>query len=204
MHGSRKRKFELVLPRVEALAALADLTAQAASGVLVIGGQDIALENCTSLKIGIKHLGASSLLKVSLKFPALGLAALPTPAAIDSETAAGDEAPETPDAAGGLESPGPAGKPKYKSLKKRMKNTFKGLVLALRAGQVPGAGPLAAFIADSRLMTAYPGKGDAFYPAYDAEIDRLEAAAAAGDLAAMTDSVAALDRMKKECHSRHA
>lgn len=201
MHGSRKRKFELVLPRVEALAALADLTAQAASGVLVIGGQDIALENCTSLKIGIKHLGASSLLKVSLKFPALGLAALPTPAAIDSETTAGEDAPE---AAGGLESPDPAGKPKYKSLKKRMKNTFKGLVLALRAGQAPNAGPLAAFIADSRLMTAYPGKGDAFYPAYDAEIDRLEAAAAAGDLAAMTDSVAALDRMKKECHSRHA
>ena len=53
-------------------------------------------------------------------------------------------------------------------------------------------------------MTSYPGKGDAFYPAYDAEVDRLEAAAQAGDVEAATASVAALDRMKKECHSRHA
>lgn len=98
----------------------------------------------------------------------------------------------------------PEGRPRYKGLKKRMKHFFKALVVSLRAGQAPDRDVVAAFIADSRLMTSFPGKGDAFYPAYDAEVDRLEEAAAAGDIAAMTASVAALDRMKKECHSRHA
>ncbi|EFL50049.1 conserved hypothetical protein [Solidesulfovibrio fructosivorans JJ]] len=199
MSASRKRKFELVLPRVEALAALTDLTAQAAEGNLVIDGEVVPLEDFTSLKIAIKHLGASSLLKVSLKYPALGLAALPTPAGVEAEDAAREAA-----LAGAPETVESEGRPKYKGLKKRMKHFFKAIVTSLRAGLVPDADSLAGFIADSRRMTSYPGKGDAFYPAYDAEVDRLEAAAASGDLEAMTASVAALDRMKKECHSRHA
>ncbi len=199
MSGSRKRKFEMVLPRVEAMQALADLTAQAAQGNLVINGETVPLEDFTSLKIGIKHFGASSMLKVSLKYPAVGLAALPTPSGMDAEDAALEHPHE-----GLPESVDANGKPRYKSLKKRMKHFFKTIVISLRAGQAPAADVLAAFIADSRMMTSYPGKGDEFYPAYDAEVDRLEAAAAAGDLEAMTASVAALDRMKKECHSRHA
>ncbi|KHK03636.1 GAK system XXXCH domain-containing protein [Desulfovibrio sp. TomC] len=200
MYGSRKRKFELVLPRVEALRALADLTAKAADGALVIGEETVVLDDFTSLKIGIKHFGASSMLKVSLKYPALGLDALPRPEA---------EAPESPDdpATADQDNAEPLeknGLPRYKGLKKRMKQTFKAIVMALRAGVVPEAGVAAAFIADSRLMTRYPGKGDAFYPAYDAEVDQFETAVAAGDIAAMTGSVAALSRMKKECHSRHA
>jgi len=199
MSGSRKRKFELVLPRVEALKTLADLTAQAAEGNLVIGGEIVPLENFTSLKIGIKHFGASSMLKVGLKYPAIGLSALPTAAGVEAEDAAREAA--LADAPEAVE---PDGKPRYKGLKKRMKNFFKAMVMSLRAGQAPDADVVAAFIKDSRLMTTYPGRGDAFYPAYDAEVDRLEAAVAAGDVEAMTASVAALDRMKKECHSRHA
>jgi XXXCH domain-containing protein len=199
MSGSRKRKFEVVLPRVEAMQALADLTAQAARGELVINGETVPLEDFTSLRIGVKNLGASSMLKVSLKYPAAGLAALPTPAGMDAEDAARQTAGEAP--AEGVDE---GGKPRYKNLKKRMKHFFKAIVVSLRAGVLPDADILAAFVADSRLMTSYPGKGDAFYPAYDAEVDRLEAAAQAGDVEAATASVAALDRMKKECHSRHA
>lgn len=196
MSGSRKRKFELVLPRVEALQALADLTAKAGLGELVVGDEVVPLDDCSSLKISIKHFGASSMLKVALKFPALGLDALPTPEADAPDAAEGTQQPAETVAAGGH--------PRYKSLKKRMKSSFKLIVLALRTSQVPDAQAVASFIADSRVMTRFPGKGDAFYPAYDAEVDRFEAAAAAGDLAAMTASAAALDRMKKECHSRHA
>jgi XXXCH domain-containing protein len=195
MHGSRKRKFELVLPRVEAMRALAECTARAASGELVIGGQTVALDDCSSLKIGVKHFGASSMLKVSLRYPARGTQALPTPAGLDADDAVRADA---------AESVVPGGKIRYKSLKKRMKQSFRALVAALRDRQAPDPAVLAAFVADSRLMVTYSGKGDAFYPAYDAEVDRLEAAAAAADLDAMTASVAALDRMKKECHSRHA
>jgi len=202
MHGSHKRKFELVLPRVEAMQALVDLTAKAASGSLVIDGQVVALDDFTSLKIGIKHFGASSMLKVTLRYPALGPGALPTSADLDTSPEPADTAGVP--AAGTPEVAEPDGRPRYKSLKKRMKQTFKGLVMALRAGKAPDPADLAGFVADSRLMTSYPGRGDAFYPAYNAEVDRLEAAGAAGDIAAMTNSAAALDRMKKECHSRHA
>ena len=199
MHGSRKRKFELVLPRVEALTALAELTAQAASGRLVINGEPVELGDFASLKIAIKHFGASSMLKVALKYPAVGPDALPTSAGLDAEaTPGGDESGPA------AEAPETDGRPKYKSLKKRMKQNFKAIVMALRAGQAPDEPTLTAFIADSRVMTSYPGKGDAFYPAYEAEVDRLEQAAKVADIAAMTASVAALDRMKKECHSRHA
>ncbi|MHC1790515.1 GAK system XXXCH domain-containing protein [Solidesulfovibrio sp.] len=200
MLGPRKRKFELVLPRVEALRALADLTARAACGELVIGEETVPLADCSSLKISIKHFGASSMLKVALKFPALGLDALPAPDADPDPDSPGESEPSQETAMRSDTS----GRPKYKSLKKRMKGTFKAITMDLRAGQVPNADIAASFIADSRLMTRYAGKGDAFYPAYDAEVDRFEAAAAAGDLEAMTSSAAALGRMKKECHSRHA
>jgi XXXCH domain-containing protein len=194
MHGSRKRKFELALPRVDALRALAELTAQAGQGVLVIGEETVELADCASLKISVKHLGLSSLLKVSLKYPALGPEALPR-ADETGEDGPGDEPGDAP---------GPDGLPRYKGLKKRMKHSFKAVVAALRAGLAPDPAVAASFVADSRLMTRYPGKGDAFYAAYDAEVDRFEQALAAGDVAALTASAAALDRMKKECHSRHA
>jgi len=202
MHTRRSRKcrFELVLPRVEALRALADLTAQAGAGRLVIGDETVDVGDCASLKIGIKHFGASSLLKVSLRYPALGADALPTPAGLEAESVP----PAGPDTAEAAATAAPEARPRYKNLKKGMKQTFKGVVAALRAGVAPDAALLGEFIAASRTMTSYPGRGDAFYPAYDAEIDRLEAAAAAGDVQAMTASAAALDRMKKECHSRHA
>jgi len=198
MHGSRKRRFELALPRVEVPKALSDLTAQVASGLLLIAGEPVSIDDCVSLKIGIKHFGVSSLLKVTLKYPTLGPEALPTPESLETDV----EPPDAGSEAG--ERVGSGGRLRYKSLKKRMKQTFKGLVTALRAGLAPDAATTAAFIADSRSMITYSGKGDAFYPAYAAEVDRLEQAAANDDIAAMTASVAALDRMKKECHSRHA
>ena len=199
MSLSRKRKFELVLPRVEALQALSDLTAKAGLGELVVGTEVVPLDDCRSLKISIKHFGASSMLKVTLKFPALGPDALPAPDVPDAEAPAGGESADTP-----AEAVETSGQPRYKSLKKRMKSSFKLIVMSLRAGQIPTPDAVASFIADSRVMIRFPGKGDAFYPAYDAEVDRFAAAAAAGDVAAMTASAAALDRMKKECHSRHA
>ncbi len=204
-HGpkSRKRKFELVLPRVEALEALTRLTGPVPQGNLVIGEETVPLEDFTSLKVTLKNFGASSLLKVRLKYPALGVAALPSQAAMEAEDAAVEAAaaarPAEPEA-----EPEEAGKPRYKGLKKRMRHTFKAVLAALGAGMAPDMALLDEFIADCRLMTSFPGKGDAFYPAFDAEVDRLKAAALAGDMEAMIAAAAALDRMKKECHSRHA
>lgn len=195
MHGSRKRRLQQELPRAQALGALAALTAGIGQGVLVIGDETVALDDIVGLKIGLKYVGDTCVLKVSLKYPAAGSRA-PSPdgwtSPVPGPAREAGEAVET------------GGKPRYKGLKKRMKPTFNAIRAALAAGQAPDPGTVAAFVADSRLMTSYSGKGDDAYPAYNAEVDRLEAAAAAGDLDALASAVAALGRMKKECHSRHA
>jgi XXXCH domain-containing protein len=180
MSGSRKIGLETVLPREAVPETLARLTAEAPQGRLVLGEGSLPLDDWTEVKVSVKALGASCLVAVRVKQAG--------PSTVSEGQATKAE----------------RGAVRYKDLKKRMKQTFKHIGLALAAGQVPDVGVLADFIADSRRMTTYPGKGDALYPAYNAAVDRLEAAAASGDLAAMTETVAALGRMKKECHSRHA
>lgn len=186
MPDPHKRTLELVLPAEAVGETLARLTAEAPHGRLVLGEQTLSLDRWARIKVRCKRLGDSCQLTVRVKTAEPG------------ETSGG--VPAAPLDAG----PASGGRERYKDLKKRMKETFKMLRTSLAAGQPPHPDILAAFVADSRRMTAYPGKGDAFYPAYAAEVSRLEAAAAAGDLSAMTSSAAELARMKKECHSRHA
>lgn len=195
MHRSHKRRFKRELPRAEVLQALAELTARVGQGELVLGDEAVSLDDVIGLKIGLKYVGDACRLKVSLKYPASGLEA-PLSGGWTVEAAEAGQDVAKPVETGG--------KPRYNRLKKRMKQTFKAITTALAAVQFPPADLVAAFIADARLMTAFPGKGDDHYPAFNAEVTRFEEAAAAGDVAAMTASVAALDRMKKECHSRHA
>lgn len=180
MQEPRRRAFEKILPRAEACQALARLTAEVPQGRLVLGGETIPVGEDTSIKVSLKPRDGAWRLTVRLKDPA--------------------PAPDGP-------SPALASlrdKPRYKDLKKRMRRSFKAVETALAAGRTPETDALAAFVADSRLMTTYPGRGDPDYPAYDAAVERLEAAAAGGDLPAMTQAVAALRRLKKECHSRYA
>lgn len=187
MHGSRKRRIEKTLPRDDVPHALAEVVARAGEGLLVIDGETVELADCASFKISIRHGGPTSQLKVTLRYPE-------APGVLGGQSPAKDSPEEL----------APGGLPRYKGLKKRMKNTFRAIRDALLAGLAPDPAMAGAFVADSRLMTRYPGKGDAYYAAYDAEVDRFEQALAAGDVAAMTASAAALDRLKKECHSRHA
>jgi XXXCH domain-containing protein len=185
MHETRKRAFELVLPCAEVGDALARLTAEASQGRLTLGEHSIPFDDWSSLKISCKAVGPSCLVKVRLRAAAAG-DLLPAGEAVQTS------------------SPHPGGGGRYKSLKKRMKETFKILTTALTAGQRPDPAIVAAFIADSRSMTTFSGKGDEYYPAYDTEVGRLEEAAAAGDVAAMSRCAAELARMKKECHRRYA
>lgn len=182
MPDSRKRALELVLPCAEVGPALARLTAEAGQGRLLLGEETIPFDDWASLKVSCKVVGPSCLIKVRLKTA--------TP---------GDVLPD-----GGKACRASGGRGRYKPLKKRMKDTFKILTTALAAGQSPDPAIVAAFVSDSRRMITFSGKGDEYYPAYAAEVDRLEAAAAAGDSAAMSHSAAELARMKKECHRRYA
>ena len=104
----------------------------------------------------------------------------------------------------GLELPADAaGKPKYKSLKKRMKSTFKAVTLALLAGEMPSETLVAGFVEDSRLMVTYPGYGDEFYPAYLEAVEALDAAFQAKDLEGLRKAALELSRLKSECHERY-
>ncbi len=68
------------------------------------------------------------------------------------------------------------GRPSYKSLKKRMRSSFKALRRAVQAGAMPPPEAAASFLSDSLLMVEYPGYGDEHYEAYRQATEALRAA----------------------------
>lgn len=156
---------------------LADAEADAGSGPELAG---LPLKSVSKLKIGIKRTAQGFECKVKAKVAG------------------------SPEELAGLELPSDAaGKPKYKSLKKRMKSTFKAVTLSLLAGEMPAEALVTGFVEDSRLMVTYPGNGDEFYPVYSQAVDGLEAAYKAQDLEAMRKAALELSRLKSECHERY-
>ncbi len=191
-----KPKLETTLPRDELADFLRRLAAQAQSGVLDFPGGAVPLAGMKTLKISVKDAGEALTIKVRLKYPKPE----PTPSRAAPGGAADSRADrDTPPAA-----PGAGLRPRYKSLKKRMKRDFKDIGASLAAGFPPNPASATNFTADSRLMTTYRGKGDEQYPAYLAAVDAFAAAFAAGDLEAMAQSYRDLALCKKKCHADHA
>lgn len=190
-----KPKLDKTLPREELANFLRQLAGQAQSGALDFPGGPVSLSGMKALKITVKDTGRDLTVKVRLKFPKPEPAAVPEGATPRPDT--------RPDNASGA-APGPAPRPRYKPLKKRMKRDFKDIGAALAAGSVPRPDILAAFVADSRLMTTYRGKGDAHYPDYLEAVARLEAAGRTDDMEAMARAYRELAVCKKTCHARHA
>lgn len=95
------------------------------------------------------------------------------------------------------------GLPQYKRLKKRMASSFKVIFKALHQNSVPAEEAVADFIADSRLMTKYPGKGDTLYTEYNNLTDILEEAWKTKNLQKFHETVDALNHMKTECHHNY-
>jgi XXXCH domain-containing protein len=94
-------------------------------------------------------------------------------------------------------------RPKYKALKKRMKSSFKHIREALAGSRMPAAEAVTSFLADSQLMTRYPGYGDEYYDAYRQLCARFETAYSVKDLDALKGLTEDLSRMKSECHDRY-
>lgn len=94
-------------------------------------------------------------------------------------------------------------KPGYSSLKSHMKTNFRTILRHAHRGELPPAEVLSSFMADSRLMVTYPGYGDEFYPEYLSACERLEAAYAAGDVAAFRAEADTLAALKARCHDLH-
>ena len=94
-------------------------------------------------------------------------------------------------------------KPKYKTLKKRMKSSFKMIREALESDHMPMAPILESFIRDSELMVSYPGYGDEYYEAYRNLCSHFSEACNRGDLGALKSLTIELNRMKSDCHKRY-
>ena len=198
MSMTGKHKIEFAIPENGLADWLRALAAQIDAGELTPGEEPVSLEGYRGMKISVKPaFGGELRAKLSIKFPkpVRSAASVLEPGVVEPGIVEGEDEDEDE---------GEGEMPRYKSLKKHMKSTFKTIGAALAAGQTPPAAEFASFIADSKLMVAYPGKGDEFYPEYLEKTQALEAAFAAGDLEAMQAMHQELARLKRECHSRHA
>jgi len=96
-------------------------------------------------------------------------------------------------------SPPPPPAPRYKQVKKRMKQDFRQLHKAAHAGTVD-LEVARRFHVACRQMTSFPGKGDPHYPRLDAAADVMLQAAEAGDLTALLGVLDGLAALRKEAH----
>ncbi|WP_419787161.1 GAK system XXXCH domain-containing protein [Pseudodesulfovibrio sp.] len=161
---------------------LADFLRELADAVENGGKGELAcLEGFREIKVGIKDEYGQLKLKAKIK---------PAGVCEEPETEAGENGEAT-------------GKPKYKSLKKRMKTSFRVLVKMVHDGQMPPKDAVEDFLADSALMVTYPGYGDEFYQSYTDACMAFKAAYEAGDLAKMHDTVDVLVHEKSRCHAKY-
>ncbi|GAB6125969.1 GAK system XXXCH domain-containing protein [Humidesulfovibrio idahonensis] len=134
------------------------------------------LETCTKLELSIKQVGGMAEMKLKVK----GIA-LPGEGA-DAVL-------------------GPAGT-SYKSIKKRMKTSFKFLQHSINALTLPPAEIVDAFLKDSLAMCAHPDRGPADYGPYMEVLNAFKTAYDNKDRAALAATLEALNASKKSCHAQ--
>jgi len=185
MTRSPKHVTEVLLPKEEVSHWLHTIAEAVAAGELPQDGGPIPLGGCRRLKISLKDAGPQMRAKLSVSLHR-------SPSGTVSEELRQDK-PGRGDA-----------HPRFKSLKKHMKQTFRAIGQAIAAQTLPPALEASSFIADSKLMVTYAGKGEEFYAAYLEKTEAFEAALAAGNLEAVTALYQDLARLKHDCHGRHA
>lgn len=89
---------------------------------------------------------------------------------------------------------------KFRPLKKAMQQTFKRIKQAAQADTMPETGAVIEFAHQARLMTSYPGFGDASYPRFLAAIDALALCKTVADLARFKEVVAEICALQSQCH----
>lgn len=142
------------------------------------------IRGCVKLKVEVKHKAGRAVVKVKAKHE-------------------DPSAPAPAKSAGKAPAKAATGRPKYGSLKKRLKSSWKAVQEAVAAGSLPEGPMAAAFLADSELMILFPGKGDEYYKPYATALAAFRQALSRGDLAALKKACAELDRVKVQCHARY-
>ncbi len=141
------------------------------------------IEQAQKLEMVVKQQGGMAELKLKVK-------GLPTPA----------EAQELAEARAA--NGGPGGE-SYKSIKKRMKTSFKFLGHNIAAQVLPPAEIVQGFLADSKAMCEHPDRGGGDYSRHAELMAQFEAAFAQGDRVALQALYAELNATKKACHGQH-
>jgi len=99
--------------------------------------------------------------------------------------------------------PSPQTDVSYKSLKKRMKSSFRSIGASLAAQKLPEPDLIDAFLSDSERMLAFSGEkyGEPCFPAYRDACRRLAEAFEARRREAFQAAYTDIGRLKKACHA---
>jgi len=173
--GSDDKKIEIILESDEAARLLKILADGLKNSVLpgALNGFATHIESCTKLEFSLKRQGGLAEVKLKVK----GLS--------------GEKGKST-------------GKPRaesYKTIKKRMKTSFKFLQHSLGNFLLPPAEIVEAFLQDSLSMCSHPARGEHDYGPHLRLCNELKTAFDQKDRASMELILAELDAAKKTCHA---
>lgn len=180
--SSSDKKIEIIVRSEELKTLLKSLAASLRHSIAPDALRAFAcdIEQAQKLELVVKQQGGMAELKLKVK-------GLPTPAEAFEESQAL--------AASGGES--------YKSIKKRMKTSFKFLGHSISAQVLPPAEIMQGFMADSKAMCEHPDRGGGDYARYAEIMAQFEQAFAQGDRVALAALYAELSASKKACHGQH-
>ncbi|MBD3170285.1 MAG: GAK system XXXCH domain-containing protein [candidate division Zixibacteria bacterium] len=94
-------------------------------------------------------------------------------------------------------------KPRYKSLKKRMKKDYKLIFNTIQDGSIPPKDVVESFISDSLLMITYPGYGDEFYDQYAESVREFQRSYDQGLVSEMRAAIEKVDKVKSISHNKY-
>ncbi|NDV22867.1 GAK system XXXCH domain-containing protein [Desulfovibrio sp. JC022] len=94
-------------------------------------------------------------------------------------------------------------KPKFKSLKKNMKASFKIIFKSVHAGTLPPPEVVEEFMADSKLMVSFEGYGDEYYDEYMAACYKFQQACNDSDVESAHKACDEINSITAHCHSRY-
>jgi XXXCH domain-containing protein len=173
--GSDDKKIEIILQSNEVSQLLKALAAGFRHAILpdALKGFAAHIESCAKLEFTVKQQGGMAEMKLKVK------------------------------GAPGQKERG-EGKPRaesYKSVKKRLKTSFKFLQHSLGNLVLPPAEIVESFLVDSLAMCSHPARGDHNYGPHLKLCNELKTAFDQKDRAAMEQILGELEAAKKACHA---
>lgn len=209
MDTPKKDKVKHRFSPAEAADYLRQLADALEQGHIALRSEELELEGEVKVKEALKTKSGKATLKVNLKIVAPAPETVAEPAAVQEESPA--EAQD--ESSGFVEITSPEeeppqegeGKASYKKTKKALGKSFGNLKEARKQDQMPPAEEAAAFLNLARQMCDFDKAkyGSENYPRFLAAVDSLEAALAAGDAAAVDQTLAELGQCKSECHDKY-